>query len=194
MADISVYLNEILKATYGEEVRSSIYNAINLINNVGEKVITLGTSVTSTSSSVSGYYKNSLYLNINTFDLWQCTGTNWANVGNLKGAKGDQGAKGDKGDQGVQGIQGIQGIQGVKGDRGEKGDQGERGIQGYSITEVSRTSQSGLVDIYTIKNEANEIVGTISITNGAKGETGLKGDPGVSPTITVNKNYRCQRN
>lgn len=86
MADINKYLTEILEAVYGEEVRSSIYNAIDIINQVGEKVLSIGTEVTSVNSSVYGYYDKSLYLNSNTFDLWRCTGTAWAKQGNLLGA------------------------------------------------------------------------------------------------------------
>ena len=86
MADISRYLTEILNAVFGEEVRSSIYNSIDIINKVGEKVLTLGTAVTSSGSSISGYYKDSLYLNTNTWDLWKCSGTAWVKQGNFQGA------------------------------------------------------------------------------------------------------------
>lgn len=89
MANISTYLQQILNAVYGEEVRSSIYNAIDIINKVGEKTITLGTLVTATTSTTSGFYENSLYLNTNTWDLWLCTGSAWAKQGNLLGANID---------------------------------------------------------------------------------------------------------
>lgn len=86
MADISKYLSDILNAVFGEEVRGSIYNAIDIINKVGEKVFTIGTAVTSPNSSVSGYYENSLYLNKNTWDLWKCNGSSWVKQGNFQGA------------------------------------------------------------------------------------------------------------
>lgn len=86
MANINQYLTEILEAVYGEEVRTSIYNAIDIINKVGEKVLTIGTAVTATNSSIYGFYDNSLYLNSNTFDLWKCNGTSWIKQGNLLGA------------------------------------------------------------------------------------------------------------
>lgn len=85
MADITRYLSEIMAAVYGEQVRGSIYNAIDIINKVGEKTLTIGTAVTSTRSSVSGYYKDSLYLNSQTWDMWRCSGTAWVKEGNLKG-------------------------------------------------------------------------------------------------------------
>lgn len=142
MADISQYLNAILEAVYGADVRGSIHDAIDIINKVGEKNITLGTQVTSANSSTQGYYDQSLYLNTNTWDLWKCTGSAWAKQGNLKGTtiasvtktgtvgrvdsyriNGSDGANlgtfdvtngadGAKGDQGIQGIQGIQGEMG----------------------------------------------------------------------------------
>lgn len=86
MANINKYLTEILEAVYGEEVRSSLYNAIDIINKVGEKVLTIGTAVTSINSSISGFYDNSLYINSNTFDLWKCDGSKWVKQGNILGA------------------------------------------------------------------------------------------------------------
>lgn len=97
MADISTELQAIMDAVYGEDVRSSIHDAIDLINKVGEVTLTVGTSVTSQSSSIVGYYKNSVYLNINTDDVWKCDGTKWVWQGNIKGATGATGADGQDG-------------------------------------------------------------------------------------------------
>ena len=88
MADISTELQAIMDAIYGEDVRGSIHDAIDLINKVGEVQLTLGTAVTSASSSVSGFYKDSVYINTSTYDVWRCTGTAWENKGNIKGATG----------------------------------------------------------------------------------------------------------
>lgn len=86
MADISVFLQKIVDAVYGEDVRWSIHDAIALINSVSEVVISAGTAVTSASSSSTGFYKDSLYLNTNTWDLWKCLGTDtWIKLGNLQG-------------------------------------------------------------------------------------------------------------
>ena len=94
MADISTELQAIMDAIYGEDVRGSIHDAIDLINKVGEVQLTLGTAVTSASSSVTGFYENSVYINISTYDVWRCTGTAWENKGNIKGATGATGADG----------------------------------------------------------------------------------------------------
>ena len=86
MADISTELQQILDAVYGEQVRGSIYRAIKLINDVSEAVISAGTDITSPTSSSTGYFEDSLYINTDTCDLWKCTGTNaWVLVGNIRG-------------------------------------------------------------------------------------------------------------
>ena len=86
MADISQELQAIMQAVYGEDVRGSIHNAIKKINDVSEVVLSVGTAVTSASSPVTGFFEDSLYINSDTYDLWQCTGTAWALKGNLEGA------------------------------------------------------------------------------------------------------------
>ena len=92
MADISTYLQAIMQAVYGEDVRGSIHDAIEIINEVSEVVLSTGTAVTSASSSSTGFYTDSLYLNTDTFELWKCVGTDsWTSLGILKGAAGDPG-------------------------------------------------------------------------------------------------------
>lgn len=89
MANISAYLAAIMAAVYGQDVRSSIHDAIEIINDVSEVVLTTGTAVTGPTSSSTGFYDNSLYLNTNTMELWKCVGTNsWTSQGFLKGSDG----------------------------------------------------------------------------------------------------------
>ena len=89
MADISSYLAAIKAAVYGEDVRGSIHDAIELINDVSEVVLNTGTAVTSATSSSTGFYKDSFYINTNTMELWKCVGTNsWTSQGVLKGSDG----------------------------------------------------------------------------------------------------------
>lgn len=95
MADISQYLQDILDAVYGEEVRNSIHDAIKLINDVGEVVLSTGTAVTGPTSSSTGFFTDSLYLNTSTFELWKCVGTDsWTSQGTLKGTPGEPGDDG----------------------------------------------------------------------------------------------------
>ena len=98
MADISTELARILSAIYGEDVRGSIHDAIEKINDVSEVVLTTGTAVTGPSSSSEGFYDNSLYLNTDNMELWKCTGVNtWVSQGTLKGDPGEDGADGADG-------------------------------------------------------------------------------------------------
>ena len=92
MADISSYLADIMAAVYGEDVRGSIHDAIEIINDVSEVVLTTGTAVTGPTSSSTGFYDDSLYLNTSTMELWKCVGTNlWQSQGVLKGDTGAAG-------------------------------------------------------------------------------------------------------
>lgn len=92
MAYIDPYLQAIMQAVYGEDVRGSIHDAIEIINEVSEVILSTGTAVTSASSSSTGFYTDSLYLNTDTFELWKCVGTDsWTSLGVLKGAAGDPG-------------------------------------------------------------------------------------------------------
>lgn len=86
MANISTYLQAILDAVYGEQVRGSIHDAIEIINDAMEVSISAGTAITSASSSSTGFFEESLYINVNTYDLWKCVGTDsWVKLGNIKG-------------------------------------------------------------------------------------------------------------
>lgn len=89
MADISKYLQDILSAVYGEEVRGSIHDAIEIINDVSEVVLTTGTAISGPTSSSEGFFVDSIYLNISTMELWKCIGTDsWQSLGVLKGSDG----------------------------------------------------------------------------------------------------------
>lgn len=86
MADISVYLQAIMDAVFGEQVRGSIHDAIEIINDAMEVSIDAGTAVSSASSSSTGFFVGSLYINTDTYDLWKCIGTNsWSRLGNIRG-------------------------------------------------------------------------------------------------------------
>ena len=92
MANISSYLAAILAAVYGEDVRGSIHDAIDIINKVGEVQLNTGTDVTGPTSSSTGFYDGSFYINTNTMELWKCIGTDtWQSQGVLKGADGADG-------------------------------------------------------------------------------------------------------
>ena len=82
-----------MAAVYGEDVRGSIHDAIDIINKVGEVVLNTGTAVTGPTSSSTGFYEGSFYINTNTYELWKCIGTDsWQSQGVLKGADGADGS------------------------------------------------------------------------------------------------------
>lgn len=86
MADISQYLQAILEAVYGEQVRGSIHDAIDIINQASEVSISAGTAVSGPSSSSTGFFVGSMYINTTTYDLWKCVGTDsWQRLGNIRG-------------------------------------------------------------------------------------------------------------
>ena len=92
MANIAAELAAIMAAVYGEEVRGSIHDAIQKINDASEVVLSTGTLIDSSVSSSVGFYLNSLYYNTSTNELWKCVGTNlWESQGILKGEKGENG-------------------------------------------------------------------------------------------------------
>lgn len=152
MADISTELAAILSAVYGEDVRGSIHDAIEKINDVSEVVFTTGTAITSATSSSTGFYEDSLYLNTNTYELWKCVGTNsWVSQGIIKGANGNGIASISK--TGTSGL-----------------------VDTYTIT-----YDDGNTDTFTVTNGANGSDGSVwykgtALTGTGTGITGFPGN------------------
>lgn len=91
MADIQRFLDDIKQAVYGEEVRGSIHDAIEIINDVSEVVISAGTAVDSPTSSSTGFFENSYYINTDEWELWKCIGIDmWQSLGKFIGNGIDQ--------------------------------------------------------------------------------------------------------
>lgn len=71
--------------------------------------------------------------------------------------------------------------------KGEKGDTGSTGATGNGITNITKTSTSGLIDTYTI-SYTNGNSSTYTIANGKDGRDGVNGtngQDGQAATITV---------
>ena len=84
MADISTYLDRILAAIYGRQVRGSIHDAIDEINKVSEKIFSVG----ATNPSGTPIYSDILYLNTTNYDLFKSSSTKpytWNKIGNIEG-------------------------------------------------------------------------------------------------------------
>lgn len=195
MADISTELQAILDALYGEDVRGSIHDAIEKINDVSEATLTVGTAITSASSSVTGFYENSVYINKSTWDVWKCTGLAWSLQGNIKGGKGDVGDTGVTpvitASASIDNNTGTPGVTvtktgtaenpnltfsftNLKGVKGDKGDAGDTGVAGNGISGISKTGTSGNVDTYTIAF-TDGTTATFTVTNGT-GYTYISGN------------------
>ena len=100
MAYIDPYLQDILSAVYGEEVRGSIHDAIEAINDEASVILSIGTAVSSATSSSTGFFDGSLYINSSTYELWKCVGTDsWSSQGVLKGSDGSPGTPGQDGNK-----------------------------------------------------------------------------------------------
>ena len=186
MADISQYLQAIMSAVYGEDVRGSIHDAIALINDVGEAVLTLGTAVDSPTSPTTGFYQDSVYLNTATGDMWTCTGTGWSLSGNTRGAQGDPGlaATIDVGTVTGGAVASVtnSGTTSAavfdfvlpKGDKGDTGD----GL-------TAESERSGSNTIVSIKNTTTQtVVDTFNVPDGVPGATG-NGIASIAKTATA---------
>lgn len=186
MADISQYLENIASAIYGEDVRGSIHDAIDIINKVGIKTLTLGTAVTSSSSSIAGYYQDSVYFNTSTKDVWKCDGTQWVLQGNTKGDKGDTGtaatiAVGTVSSGATASVENSGTSSAAVFDfvlpKGDKGDTGD-GL-------TAESAHSGTNTTVSIKNTTTQaVVDTFTVPDGVPGATG-NGIASIAKTATA---------
>lgn len=101
-----------------------------------------------------------------------------------QGPKGDTGTKGDTGATGPQGPKGDTGATGAQGPKGDTGATGPQGATGKGITNIQKTSTSGLVDTYTITYSDNT-TSTFTVTNGADGADGDDANIDLSDYVTV---------
>lgn len=68
--------------------------------------------------------------------------------------------------------------------KGEQGSQGETGTAGNGISNIQKTSTSGLIDTYTI-TYTNSNTDTFTVTNGVNGTNGTNGQDGYTPVRGV---------
>ena len=175
MANISAELQAILAAVYGEEVRGSIYSAIDKINKVSEKVIDSGTAINA-GDPKGDYYDASLYINTATDELLRCNGTNWVKVGYIRG-------------NGIDEITGpvSSGLNDVYTIKYTDGNDTTFVVHnGKGIVSVVCTDQTGLIDTYTITyNDGN--TDTFEIKNGNQWRFGteISGKNATTPTVVT---------
>jgi hypothetical protein len=135
-ADIQKYLDNIAGARYGKDVRSSIHDGIEAINNAvisydkiaGEKAEAAAKSASAAATSE----KNAKASDESAESLLNTVTDNLAKgvYNGAQGPQGPQGEKGDKGDTGATGATGATGPQGAKGDKGDTGETGATGAKG----------------------------------------------------------------
>lgn len=186
MADISQYLQAIMSAVYGEDVRGSIHDAIALINDVGEAVLTLGTAVDSPTSPTTGFYQDSVYLNTATGDMWTCTGTGWSLSGNTRGAQGDPGLAATINVGTVTGGA-VASVTNSGTTSAAVFDfvlpQGDKGETGDGLT--AESAHMGSNTVVTIKNSTTQaVVDTFNVPDGSPGATGV-GIASIAKTATA---------
>lgn len=183
MANIQTYLQAILDAVYGEQVRGAIHDSIELINDVSEVILTVGTAVDSASASSTGYYEDSYYLNSSSWNLWKCTGTDtWNLEGNIKGETGNGIASITKTGTSVLTDTYTILFTDVTHTTFDV-------TNGKGIVSIAKTSTSGLVDTYTITFN-DSTTQTFDVTNGIDGNRWFRGTnisgKAVNPTVYSN--------
>lgn len=133
MASIQSFLDKIKSAIYGEEVRGSIVDAIEAMNeessSADRNTSTIVNKINASTASVTGTDEGTSPT-VTIADR----GTKFEFVFTIPkgdtGSRGPQGPQGKTGPQGPQGETGPQGPQGPQGPRGETGLQGPQGPQG----------------------------------------------------------------
>lgn len=162
-------------AIYGEQVRQSMIQLFEEDYNLVKKGITIGTDVTSASSSTVGYYDGNVYINSNTLDIWKTNGSVWAKQGNLKGVLQITTSESAE-DEGVNVVtftltDGTRKSFNVK--------NGSKGVQGISITgAVDNGDGTFYLTLSDGKNTAN--IATIQGIRGEKGDKGDRGEDGAT--------------
>lgn len=156
MANISQQLAFIMSAVYGEEVRGSIHDAIDIINKVTEVQIDAGTDISAGDPAAEKYrFGKSIYINTTTNQILRCDGVVWTAVGNIKGDTGVSVESITK--TGTEGLVDTYTILYSDGNtstfdvtNGRIGADGEDGEDGNGIVSVVKTGEDGLTDVYTM--------------------------------------------
>lgn len=177
MATHAQNIANLRNAVYGEQVRGSMIELFEEDYNLVKDGVGVGTDVSSSSSSTTGFSDGAVYINNSTWHLFKLEGTAWADKGVIQGTQGESvtGAV-DNGDgtfyltlsDGTRtgDIATIQGIQGPTGPQGPAGSTGPAGRSVTSIT-MSGTGKSHPVTA-TYSDGSTQLVGTVQ--DGADGQ------------------------
>ena len=176
MATHAQNIANLRNAVYGEQVRGSMIELFEEDYNLVKDGVGVGTDVSSSASSTTGYSDGAVYINNSTWHLFKLEGTAWADKGIIQGTQGESvtGAV-DNGDgtfyltlsdgSRTGDIATIQGIQGPQGPQGPAGSTGPAGRSVSSIT-MSGTGKSHPITA-TYSDGSTETVGVVQ--DGADG-------------------------
>lgn len=176
MATHAQNIANLRNAVYGEQVRGSMIELFEEDYNLVKDGVGVGTDVSSSASSITGYSDGAVYINNSTWHLFKLEGTAWADKGIIQGTQGESvtGAV-DNGDgtfyltlsdgSRTGDIATIQGIQGPQGPQGPAGSTGPAGRSVTSIT-MSGTGKSHPITA-TYSDGSTETVGVVQ--DGADG-------------------------
>ena len=176
MATHAQNIENLRNAVYGEQVRGSMIELFEEDYNLVKDGVGVGTDVSSSSSSTTGYSDGAVYINNFTWHLFKLEGTAWADKGIIQGPQGTS-VTGtvDNGDgtfyltfsdgSTSSNIATIQGIQGPTGPQGPTGATGPAGRDVTSIT-MSGTGKSHPITA-TYSDGSTQTVGIVQ--DGADG-------------------------
>ena len=137
------------------------------------------------------------YINLENWDFYVKEESGWVLSGNIKGTQGEQGETGEQGENGLTPYIGENGNWWIgEEDTGTKAE-GIDGENGVSITSIGQISAGGILpdgrykDVYRIYfSDGSYFDFTVySGTVGPKGDTGEKGENGLTPYIGDNGNW-----
>lgn len=170
MATHAQNIDNLQNAVYGEEVRTSMIELFNEDYGLVKKAVGIGTDITGSTSSITGYYEGNLYINNSTMDIWQMDGSGWTKVGNLKTISSidTQESQADAGDNAIT-INFSDGT--VKSFNVRNGSKGSTGV-----------SVTGVVDnrdgTFCLTLSDGTRTGNVETIKGLKGDTGAQGPKG----------------
>ena len=176
MATHAQNIANLRNAVYGEQVRGSMIELFEEDYNLVKDGVGVGTAVSSSSSSTTGFSDGAVYINNSTWHLFKLEGTAWADKGVIQGTQGESvtGAV-DNGDgtfyltlsDGTR-TSNIATIQGIQGPTGPQGPAGSTGPAGRSVTSIQMTGTGKQHPIVATYSDATtETVGIVQ--DGADG-------------------------
>ena len=172
MASIQSFLDKIKSAIYGEEVRGSIVDAIEAMNeessSADRNTSTIVNKINASTASVTGTDEGTspTVTIADRGEKFEFVFTIPKGDTGSRGPQGEIGPQGPRGPQGETGPQGPQGPQGETGPQGEIGPQGPRGPQGETGPQgkVGPQGEPGNIGDLTINGKHPDETSSMTLT------------------------------